>query len=127
MKAKRDHHGIMESTDTLMPAMTMSAVMPTYLRSLFMFLGVLFPETRKALVALDGLAHAADSAVKEHVQESTQSEDTASRRSDVISKVFNIYQQQGEKVDFQMADVKARGFWGTVSRQDHCFSHMLIF
>ncbi|KAJ5818475.1 Cytochrome P450 E-class group I [Penicillium riverlandense] len=124
MKAKRDHLGIMESTDTLIPAMTVSAVMPRYLRSLFMFLGILFPETRKALGALDGLAQAADTAVKEHVQESAQSGDTASRRSDVISKVFNIHQQQGEKVDFQIEDVKLEAFGAYFAGSDTTAIHI---
>lgn len=77
-----------------------------------MFIGVLFAETRKALSALDGLATAADSAVKSHVQASSESDDTTIRRTDIISKVFNIHKDQGEKFDFQIDDVKLEAFGG---------------
>lgn len=112
MKAKGDHLDIMKSTDTLIPDMAVSAAMPSYLRSFFMLVGVLFAETRKALSALDSLAKAADSAVKNHVQASNGSDDTEVWRTDIISKVFNIHKDKGEKLDFQIDDVKLEAFGG---------------
>ncbi|CAI7666032.1 unnamed protein product [Penicillium manginii] len=123
MKARGDHLGIMKSTDTLIPAMAISAVMPSYLRSFFMFIGVLFAETRKALSALDDLATAADSAVQSHVQASS-SDDSVIRRTDIISKVFNIHRDQGEKLDFQIDDVKLEAFGGYFAGSDTTAIHL---
>jgi hypothetical protein len=91
--------------------MAISAVMPSYIRSFFMLIGIIFAETRKALSALNDLATAADSAVKSHVQASS-SDDSMIRRTDIISKVFNIHRDQGEKLDFQIDDVKLEAFGG---------------
>ncbi|KAJ5389697.1 Cytochrome P450 E-class group I [Penicillium cataractarum] len=124
MKANGDQLGIMKSTDTLIPAMAISAVMPSYLRSFFMFIGVLFAETRKALSALDGLATTADSAVKSHVQASSEPDDTTIRRTDIISKVFNIHKDQGEKLDFQIDDVKLEAFGGYFAGSDTTAIHL---
>ncbi|KAK4868009.1 hypothetical protein LT330_007668 [Penicillium expansum] len=123
MKARGDHLGIMKSTDTLIPAMAISAVMPSYLRSFFMLVGVLFAETRKALSALNDLATAADSAVQSHVQASS-SDDSVIRRTDIISKVFNIHRDQGEKLDFQIDDVKLEAFGGYFAGSDTTAIHL---
>ncbi|KAJ5495457.1 Cytochrome P450E-classgroup I [Penicillium diatomitis] len=123
MKAKGDHLGIMKSTDTLIPAMAISAVMPSYLRSFFMLVGVLFSETRNALSALNDLATAAHSAVQGHVQNSSSDEGII-RRVDIISKVFKIHQDQGEKLDFQIDDVKLEAFGGYFAGSDTTAIHL---
>ncbi|KAJ6023644.1 Cytochrome P450 E-class group I [Penicillium canescens] len=123
MKARGDHLGIMKSTDTLIPAMAISSVMPSYLRSFFMLVGVLFAETRKGLSALNDLATAADSAVQSHVQASS-SDDSVIRRTDIISKVFNIHRDQGGKLDFQIDDVKLEAFGGYFAGSDTTAIHL---
>ncbi|KAF9889442.1 hypothetical protein FE257_007344 [Aspergillus nanangensis] len=109
LKAGRDHLGFMASTDTLIPVMTLSAIMPTYVRSLFMFGGILFPRVRNALAALGNLTKASESAVEDRLaQRGTGSE--IAERADVLNKVLDIYHQNGKKADFDLDDVKLEAF-----------------
>ncbi|EAU32038.1 conserved hypothetical protein [Aspergillus terreus NIH2624] len=107
LKSGCDHLGFMASTDTLIPVMTLSAVMPTYIRSVFMFAGILFPRVRNALTALGNLSKAAETAVQERLAQRDESKD-GPERADVLNKVLDIY--HGKKADFDLDDVRLEAF-----------------
>ncbi|KAI9039408.1 cytochrome P450 [Aspergillus affinis] len=107
--ARRDHLGYLSSTDALIPVMTLSAVMPTYVRPFFMLGGLLFSRMRASLVALKSLTKAADATVEDRLAESKEV-GNVSQRPDVLNKVLKIYCQEGQRVDFDMDDVKMEVF-----------------
>lgn len=107
LKSGCDHLGFMASTDTLIPVMTLSAVMPTYIRSVFMFAGILLPRVRNALTALGNLSKAAETAVQERLAQRDESKD-GPERADVLNKVLDIY--HGKKADFDLDDVRLEAF-----------------
>lgn len=110
LEVGEDVLGYIDAIDALIPVMALSAVMPTYVRSLLMFTSVLFPRVRKALAALGSLTKAADGVVQERQRQDNQSWSIQSRRSDVIGKVLDIYYHEGAKVDFQLIDVKLEAY-----------------
>jgi hypothetical protein len=97
----------MSSTDTLIPVMTVSVVMPNYVRPLFMLVSLLFAQT--SLLALQSLSDATDSAVNDRLCD-VDTNDKKLRRPDLPSKVFKIYHQRGAELDFDIEDVKVEAF-----------------
>ncbi|KAJ5921026.1 Cytochrome P450 E-class group I [Penicillium verhagenii] len=124
MEAQGDNLGVMKATDTLIPAMSLSGVMPTYVRSLFKLSGAFLAETRQAVGALDGLAKSADLAVNKHIQKSAEATSTLSPRTDFVSKLFKLHQEQGEKLDFQIEDVKLEAFGAYFAGSDTTSIHL---
>ncbi|KAJ5613814.1 Cytochrome P450 E-class group I [Penicillium herquei] len=124
MEAEGDNLGVMKATDTLIPAMSMSGVMATYVRSLFKLSGALLAETRQAIGALDGLAKSADVAVNAHIQNSASSISLSSSRTDFVSKLYKLHQEQGEKLDFQIEDIKLEAFGAYFAGSDTTSIHL---
>ncbi|KAJ5661462.1 cytochrome P450 monooxygenase [Penicillium maclennaniae] len=108
LRSRHDHLGFMASADYLIPVMTLAALMPIYLRPVFMLTGMLFPSLRKAFRAVGTLTDASNRVVAERVQPG-QSE-VKSERSDFITKVLQIYREKGPKVDFDIDDVKTEAW-----------------
>lgn len=99
----------MASTDALIPVMTLSAVMPTYMRPFFMFGGLLFSKMRESLGAFNSLTKATDVAVDDRLLESEEI-GSLSKRPDVLTKVLNVYRKEGKRVDFDINDVKLEAY-----------------
>ncbi|KAL4893245.1 cytochrome P450 [Aspergillus ambiguus] len=117
LKSGNDHLGFMGSTDTLVPVMTLSGVMPAYIRPLFMFAGFLFPRVRNALTALGKSNKAAETAVQDHLTERDKNRD-GQRRADVLNKVLDIYFDSSEKADFDLDDVRLEAFGAFLAGSD---------
>lgn len=108
LRSRHDHLGFMASADYLIPVMTLSALLPTYIRPVFMLTGMLFPSLRKAVAALGTLTDASNRVVAERVQPGHN--EVKSERSDFITKVLQIYHEKGPKVDFDIDDVKTEAW-----------------
>ncbi|RAL10282.1 cytochrome P450 [Aspergillus homomorphus CBS 101889] len=104
-----DFLGYTTATDFLIPVMAVAGVMPSYVRSLFMLGGLIFSRTRKAFKALEQLAHAADVAVEERM-DNTKKIDGLPWHPDLLSRVFEIYYREGEALDYKVIDVKMEAF-----------------
>ncbi|PLB43463.1 cytochrome P450 monooxygenase [Aspergillus steynii IBT 23096] len=108
LESQRDHLGYLSSTDALIPVMTLSAVMPKYVRPLFMLCGLLSSRMRASLGAFRSLTTATDAAVEDRLE--SKEVDVVSQRPDVLTKVFTIYQKEGQRVDFDIDDVKLEAY-----------------
>ncbi|KAE8151416.1 cytochrome P450 [Aspergillus avenaceus] len=109
LKNKDDHIGYLSSTDSLIPVMTLSAVMPSYVRSIFMLGGFMFSRMRKAVGAFDVLTKAADLAV-ENRRHLFEKGDVSQRKPDLLTRAFEIYYRRGVELDFQLIDLKMEAF-----------------
>ncbi|KAH8433938.1 cytochrome P450 [Aspergillus melleus] len=109
LESQSDHLGYLSSTDALIPVMTLSAVMPTYIRPFFMLSGLFFPRMRASLNALKNLTKAADAAVEDRLRQSEEV-DNVSKRHDVLSKVLKIHREEGQRIDFDIDDVKLEAY-----------------
>ncbi|KAH7161064.1 cytochrome P450 [Dactylonectria macrodidyma] len=104
MKNKSDYRGYIRSLDLLLPILTTSCVLPSYIRPIFLLGVVMMPGVYKALGSLKDIEAAAESCVSER-QRLVESSD-ASEKKDILSSLFDIVRDKGEKVDFGMTEVQ---------------------
>jgi hypothetical protein len=111
LQAGGDHLGYIDATDDLIPVQFLAGNMPTYVRSLFMLTGILFPKVRGALKALGNLTDATSAMLKERVA-ALQSADFESKpqRPDVLGKLLDISHKRGKELNFELDDVKMESF-----------------
>ncbi|TPX07530.1 uncharacterized protein E0L32_002133 [Thyridium curvatum] len=104
LKAEHDHLGYIRSLDLLLPILTVSSVMPTYVRSFFLLGGAIFPRVLKALQSLGEVDKAADLCIAERQDLVEKGED--GEKKDILSSLFQVMHDKGEKVDFKLSEVK---------------------
>ncbi|PYI06980.1 cytochrome P450 [Aspergillus sclerotiicarbonarius CBS 121057] len=107
LENRHDHLGYMKSEDTIIPVMAVAGVMPAYIRPICTFGGILFSRMREAISALGTLTQAADAAVEERVLAEKRGDE---QKPDILSKVLKVYHEQGEKLDYNLVDVKMEAF-----------------
>ncbi|RAH40245.1 cytochrome P450 [Aspergillus brunneoviolaceus CBS 621.78] len=100
-----DHLGYIAATDVLIPVMAIAGVMPSYIRPIFMSVGLMFGRIRKAFGALGHLTKAADMVVEDRMSEAKKAEGR-SGHSDILTRIFDIYYDKGKSLDFEVTDVK---------------------
>ncbi|KAF5234790.1 hypothetical protein FANTH_11979 [Fusarium anthophilum] len=104
LKEGGDHQGYIRSLDTLLPALAVTSVMPTYVRTLFLMAGTMFGSVRKALISLNEIERAAELCIAER-QEILKNGETVERK-DIMSSLFDIIQEKGDKADFGLTEAK---------------------
>lgn len=104
LKAEHDHLGYIRSLDLLLPILTVSSVMPTYVRSFFLLGGAIFPRVLKALQSLGEIDKAADLCIAQRQDLVEKGED--GEKKDILSSLFQVMHDKGEKVDFKLSEVK---------------------
>lgn len=100
-----DHLGYIAATDVLIPVMAISGVMPSYIRPIFMSVGLMFGRIRKAFGALGHLTKAANMVVEDRMSEAKKAGGRSSH-SDILTRIFDIYYDKGKSLDFEVTDVK---------------------
>ncbi|KAF7557115.1 hypothetical protein G7Z17_g924 [Cylindrodendrum hubeiense] len=116
MKDKSDYRGYIRSLDLLVPILTTSCVLPTYIRPLFLGIVVLMPGVYKALGSLKDIEKAAESCVSER-QRLVESGDVTENK-DILSSLFDIVREKGEKLDFGMTEVQVEVFGALFAGSD---------
>ncbi|KAL4812363.1 cytochrome P450 [Aspergillus spinulosporus] len=113
LQAGGDQLGYTDATDDLISVQFLAGNMPTYVRSLFMLTGIVFPKVRRALKALDILTNATNEMLKGRVA-ALDSNDATSKpqRADILGKLLDIMHKRGKEVDFEIRDVKMECFGG---------------
>lgn len=107
MKDKHDYRGYISALDTLLPVLVSSCVMPKYVRPFLMLGGAFMPGVRKALNALKDIDHAAETCVSKRLR---SLEDGEERRKDIVASLFEIQQEKGAKVDFEIEDIRLEAY-----------------
>lgn len=106
-----DHLGYIAATDDLIPIQFLAGNMPTYVRSIFMLTGVLFPKVRGALKALGSLTEATNTMLKNRLAAlQSGSDDSKPQRADILGKLMDISHKNGKELDFVLDDVKMEVF-----------------
>ncbi|EEU37985.1 uncharacterized protein NECHADRAFT_3047, partial [Fusarium vanettenii 77-13-4] len=104
LKEGGDHRGYIRSLDTLLPILAVASAMPTYIRTLFSLAGTMFGSVRGALTAINEIERAAESCIAER-QEILNNGETVERK-DILSALFEIIQEKGDKVNFGLTEAK---------------------
>ncbi|KPM40754.1 hypothetical protein AK830_g5821 [Neonectria ditissima] len=104
MKDRGDYRGYIRSLDLLLPTIATSCVLPAYLRPLFLLVGAMVPRIYKALGSLKEIEEASKSCVAER-QQLIDSGDN-SEKKDILSSLFEIVHEKGEKADFGTTEVQ---------------------
>lgn len=104
LQSSCDYRGYIEALDRLVPILTASAVMPTYLRSLFLTCGALVPQVFKALRSFRHIETAAEACVME--RQRLLADGASAKKNDILGALFDIIREKGEKVDFGIEEVK---------------------
>ncbi|KAF5677377.1 pisatin demethylase [Fusarium circinatum] len=104
LKEGGDHQGYIRSLDTLLPALAVTSVTPTYVRKLFLTAGTMFGSVRRALTSLNEIERAAELCIAER-QEILKNGKTVERK-DIMSSLFDIIREKGDKVDFGLTEAK---------------------
>jgi hypothetical protein len=102
MRNSEDHGAFIASLDALMPVLCISAIAPSYLRTLVMGSAVFIPAGLAAIKAIDGIRKAAVEAVNRRKGEM---KDGVAHRTDMLQQLFDIVHEKGEKVNFTSDEV----------------------
>jgi hypothetical protein len=112
LEAGADHLGYIDGVDDLIPVQFLAGNMPTYVRSLFMLTGILFPKVRGALKALGNLTDATNAMLKDRVAALQSDAEPEAQRADVLGKLLDISHKRGKELNFELDDVKMESFAG---------------
>lgn len=102
-----DYGSYIESLDTLLPPIVISAVSPAYVRPIILASALVLPAARKAFGCLDHIANAAKSCVARRREELATGKEN---RRDLLDQLFAIHHEKGETDDFQIRDIEQEAY-----------------
>lgn len=106
-----DYSDLISSLDTLNPIMAAAAVSASYARPFVLVAAVVDASVRKALKALAHVVNIAKTCVADRqtlLSESEKGQEVL--RNDMLSQLFEIMREKGEKVDFGMQQVEYEAY-----------------
>lgn len=124
MKDKHDYNGYIQSLDSLLPVLTTASVMPSYARPLFLLGGAMMPKISKALKSIKEMEQAADLCIAE--RQALLEKGGGMERNDILKTLFDIAQEQGERVDFGMLEVKVEVYVALYVQSPSSFAPFLL-
>jgi hypothetical protein len=108
MKERTDIGNCMKAIDALLPAYTISGIVPSYLSKLCLSSTVLFsPSIRGAMGAVKLLDNASKTAVKRRNQEIEEKKDD---RRDILRKLIEINADRGAHINFTERDIQRESY-----------------
>lgn len=107
---EQDHGGYIKAVDSYMPFITISGVMPSYVRPLFILTAFLIPKFFRAIQALQHIGSAADACIEE--RKKVHANGGIGKRDDMLEGFFSIMREKGKAKDFGFQEVKAEVFTG---------------
>lgn len=109
MRERSDHQDYIKSLDVLLPTLCATSVMPSYIRSLFLYLGLFLSSARRSLAALQNIEEASANCVKKRL---CSEEEKPSAREDILGKLLSIHKNKGDVQCFNMTDIQTEVFVG---------------
>jgi hypothetical protein len=104
MSEHSDVGGYMKTVDSLLPAFTLAATVPSYLTQTFLFSTILLsPSVRGALGSIQYIEKAARDAVERRKQEMM---DPSDAKRDMLRKMLEINAERGEKINFSIDHIR---------------------
>jgi hypothetical protein len=110
MEHSTDHGDWIQALNVLFPAVALSGVMPSYVRSTFNAFAVVSSASRKAAESFGKIILAAKDCVAERQR---QIEEGKPLRQDILTKLFDIHRQKGDKEDFHIPEIEQEA-WAAV-------------
>lgn len=107
MRERKDVGRFVEALDSLLPVGAVTAVLPAFCRGIVPLFGVFSSKLRFALTARQRLVIAAKDCVAERQRQIDNGEET---RHDMLTDLFRIRKEKGEKEDFSILDVEETAF-----------------
>ena len=92
-----------------MPLLTFAAVSPSYMRAFIMGAAVLNPATFKAVKAIGGIT---SNALEHTARRRKDSAEENLQRDDLLSQLFRIERERGEKIDFTHREIALESWVG---------------
>lgn len=101
-----DYNSWMSMLDRMMPVGASMSFLPNWARTPFALVGMLSADTRQAFKGFGKVVQDAQAAVKQRVDDSNSSDKGQASRNDVLSKLLQIVEDRGDKIDFHIRDVE---------------------
>lgn len=92
-----------------LPLLGFAAVSPAYMRPFIMGAAVLNPSTLKAVKAVGGITNAA---LENTARRRKDSAEENLQRNDLLSQLFRIERERGEKIDFTHKEIALESWVG---------------
>ncbi|KIW89553.1 uncharacterized protein Z519_09709 [Cladophialophora bantiana CBS 173.52] len=109
MQEGHDHENFIASLDLLLPFLSITSVIPSYLRSFLAISAFMFRKVRRAFEAIGTLEVAAKNCVAERA-ELLQDPNKGPPRRDLLQQMFSIQQNKGADVDFYKKDMAKESY-----------------
>lgn len=104
LEKSEDHNNWIHSLDALMPLLCVTCIAPSYMRNFILASALVIPGSVAALQAIAKINAAAKSCVSDNL--ALKDEDESKARTDILTQLYNIYKEKGDKVDFHMGDIE---------------------
>lgn len=106
-----DYEGWIATLDQLLPVLVTLALLPNLMRPLYLISGLMYGSIREGIRNLNRIADVAKLRVAERQdqmakRESEHDGETAQKRRDILSKLFELKDHKGEKEDFTIPDIQ---------------------
>ena len=92
-----------------LPLLGFAAVSPAYMRTFIMVAAMLNPSTLKAVKAVGGITNAA---LEHTARRRMDSQKENLQRNDLVSQLFRIERERGEKIDFTHNEIALESWAG---------------
>lgn len=109
MRKRDDHGGYISALETLLPILCTASVLPSYARVPLMLSGFLIPSIRAALKSLAKIQEASLSCVRDRMVLKEKGE---ASREDILERLFRVYEDRGDNVNFNVTDIQVEVFVG---------------
>lgn len=110
LEKSHDHGGWIHSLDLLMPFLCMCAVAPPFIRPLILASSLVVPGSLKALKAVDNIGTSSKDCVAKRFDQERKSEFEGEKRTDILQQLYEIQQEKGSKVDFNLGDIEQEAY-----------------
>ncbi|KIX95527.1 uncharacterized protein Z520_08647 [Fonsecaea multimorphosa CBS 102226] len=111
MQESHDHENFIASLDLLLPFLSVTSVIPSYLRTLLAVSAFMFPKVRRAFEAIGTIEAAAKSCVAERAELlQDPDQDKGPPRRDLLQQMFSIQQNKGAEVNFSEKDMAKESY-----------------
>ncbi|OQV03644.1 hypothetical protein CLAIMM_08662 [Cladophialophora immunda] len=109
MQERHDHENFIASLDLLLPFLSATSVIPSYLRTFLAVSAFMFPKVRRAFEAIGTIEAAAKSCVVERA-ELLRDPNQGPPRRDLLQQMFDIQQNKGADVNFGEKDMAKESY-----------------
>jgi hypothetical protein len=106
-----DYAGYIDAMDLVLPFVSVTGIMPSYIRLPVLISGAMIPRVSRALAALSHIEKAAEECVVE--RQGLLDSHSSNHRKDMLQGFFDIMHKKGATKDFGLIEVRQET-WGSL-------------